>query len=125
MKYKTLLTAMIIAGMAVFFSTLPTASHAGHVPETRAAAPQTDADSSLRRGRTLLRQGRADQAITHLESALSAFTQANNKRGIAASEDALGDLYLTQGQYKVSLEHYQKAYDSFVAARNKDQAAGT
>ena len=56
-----------------------------------------------------------------LQSALSSFTQSNDARGIAAAEDAIGDLYLVQGQYKVALEHYQKAYQSFTVAAGKDQ----
>lgn len=83
--------------------------------------PQTDPNSALDRGRALLRQGHADQALGYLETALTAYTQSNNARGIAAAQDALGDLYLIQGQYKVSLDHYQKAYEAFVTARGKDQ----
>src|SRR5580765_7393995 len=83
---------------------------------------QTDPQTSLSRGRALLKQGHADQALPLLESALSGFTSANNARGIAAAQDALGDLYMIQGQYKVALEHYQKAYQSFVVASGKDQA---
>src|SRR6185295_13922855 len=90
-----------------------------------AAAPQTDAATSLSRGRSLLKQGHADQALPLLQSALSSFTQANDARGIAAAEDALGDLYLVQGQYKVALEHYQKAYQSFTVAAGKDQTNAT
>jgi CHAT domain-containing protein len=69
----------------------------------------------------LLKQGHADQALSYLETALNSYTQANNTRGIAAAQDAFGDLYLIQGQYKVALDHYQKAYEAFVAARGKDQ----
>ncbi len=83
--------------------------------------PQTDPNSALDRGRTLLRQGHADQALGYLETALNSYTQANNPRGIAAAEDALGDLYMIQGQYKVALDHYQKAYQAFVTARGKDE----
>lgn len=82
---------------------------------------QTDPGASLDRGRTLLRQGHADQALGYLETALNAYTQANNSRGIAAAEDALGDLYMIQGQYQVALDHFQKAYQAFVTARGKDQ----
>jgi CHAT domain-containing protein len=85
------------------------------------AQQQGDPSASLSRGRTLLKQGHADQAIGYLENALTLYTQANNQRGVAASEDALGDLYLVQGQYKVALDHYQKAYDAFVVASGKDQ----
>ena len=82
---------------------------------------QGDPSASLSRGRTLLKQGHADQAIGYLRSSLELYTQANNQRGIAAAEDALGDLYLVQGQYSVALDHYQKAYDAFVVASGKDQ----
>jgi CHAT domain-containing protein/tetratricopeptide (TPR) repeat protein len=80
----------------------------------------TDPNSAFNRGRTLLKQGHADQALGYLETALNSYTQANNPRGIAAAEDALGDLYMIQGQYKVALGHYQKAYQAFVTARGKD-----
>ena len=68
----------------------------------------------------MLKQGHADQALGLLETAQKLYTQANNFRGIAASEDALGDLFMIQGQYKVALDHYQKAYQAFVTARGKD-----
>ena len=85
--------------------------------------PQTDPSTSLSRGRALLKQGHADQALPLLESALSGFTSSNNARGMAAAQDALGDLYMIQGQYKVALDHYQKAYQSFVVASGKDQTS--
>ncbi len=87
--------------------------------------PQTDPSTSLSRGRSLLKQGHADQALPLLQSALNAFKQTNNARGIAAAEDALGDLYLIQGQYKVALDHYQQAYQSFVVASGKDQVSAS
>ena len=68
----------------------------------------------------MLRQGHADQALGNLETALNLYTQTNNSRGIAAAEDALGDLYMIQGQYKVALDHFQKAYQAFVVARGQD-----
>src|SRR3954466_2083405 len=71
-------------------------------PET----PQSNPSESLSRGRAFLKQGHADQALPLLQSALTGFTQTNNPRGIAAAEDALGDLYMVQGQYKVALDHY-------------------
>ena len=86
-----------------------------------AGVPQSDPATALSRGRTLLKQGHADQALSYLQNALSLYTQGNNQRGIAASRDALGDLYMVQGQYQVALEHYQKAYEAFVAASGKDQ----
>jgi len=69
----------------------------------------------------LLRQGHADQALGYLETALNSFTQKNDPRGIAATEDAFGDLYMIQGQYKVALDHYQKAYQAFGTARGQDE----
>lgn len=87
--------------------------------------PQTDPSTSLSRGRALLKQGHADQALPLLESALNSFTQTNNARGIAAAQDALGDLYMIQGQYKVALDHYRSAYQSFVVASGKDQTSAS
>jgi CHAT domain-containing protein/tetratricopeptide (TPR) repeat protein len=94
----------------------------GHRVNAALVQPQGDPSAALARGRSLLKQGHADQALSHLQNALAAYTQANNQRGMAASHDALGDLYLIQGQYKVALEHYQKAFEAFTAAANKDQA---
>jgi CHAT domain-containing protein len=93
------------------------------VPVSAGSAPvaQADPSSALSTGRSLLKQGHADQALNHLQTALTLYTQANNPRGIAAAGDALGDLYLLQGQYKVALEHYEKAYEAFTAAAVKDQ----
>ena len=98
-----------------------------HLRSARAALSepglQTNPSTSLSRGRSLLKQGHADQALPLLESALASFKQTNNARGIAAAEDALGDLYLIQGQYKVALDHYRSAYQSFVVASGKDQTS--
>ena len=85
------------------------------------AQQQGDASTALSRGRTLLKQGHADQALGYLQTALDGYTQTNNQRGIAAAHDALGDLYLVQGQYSVALDHYQKAYDAFTVAAGNDQ----
>lgn len=123
MKLRTTFTVLFIACSLALVSTWPPFSASAHsVSRTILPAPQqSDADTALSRGRALLKQGRADQALGYLESALNLFTQSNNRRGIAASEDGLGDLYMIQGQYKVALEHYQKAYQAFVAARGKDE----
>src|SRR5207253_4718607 len=117
-----LITALAIVVIGIgSFSTVPTGAHNFEIP----TAPQTDASASLSRGRALLKQGHADQALPLLESALTSFKQTNNARGIAAAEDALGDLYLIQGQYKVALDHYQNAYKAFVVASGKDQTAAS
>jgi CHAT domain-containing protein/tetratricopeptide (TPR) repeat protein len=114
-------TVLAIACALVFIST-PFFFSSAHNISRSVIEPQTDPNSALDRGRTLLRQGHADQAVGYLETALNAYTQANNSRGIAAAEDALGDLYMIQGQYKVALDYYQKAYQAFVTARGKDDA---
>ena len=122
MKLKILCVVMMVAGLAVFLCRRPLSVEAGGPSETP-APQQTDPNSALSRGRTLLRQGHADQALGYLETALNSYTQTNNPRGIAAAEDALGDLYMIQGQYKVALDHYQKAYQAFVIARGKDETS--
>jgi CHAT domain-containing protein/tetratricopeptide (TPR) repeat protein len=107
---------VMLLGAIFFASHAPIAVHA-----TSVTGPQTDPATSLSRGRALLKQGHADQALPLLDNALTLYTQANNQRGIAASRDALGDLYLLQGQYAVALDHYQKAYEAFVTASSTDQ----
>src|SRR5262245_21665295 len=110
--------AALVALVVLFSSLLPfraAAENARVNPD-----PQTDPATSLSRGRALLKQGHADQALGLLETALKDYTQARNARGIAACEDALGDLYLVQGQYKVSLDHYQKAYQAYAPGRAGD-----
>jgi CHAT domain-containing protein/tetratricopeptide (TPR) repeat protein len=114
-------TVLVIACSLTFVASRLFSSSASNA-SVGLVEPQTDPNSALSRGRTLLRQGHADQALGYLETALNSYTQANNPRGIAAAEDALGDLYMIQGQYKVALDHYQKAYQAFVTARGKDDA---
>ena len=119
MFLKRFTVLLIVFCSAAFTSSLLFSSSA-HVSPA-ALDMQTDPNTALSRGRSLLKQGHADQALSYLETALNLFTQTNNTRGIAAAQDALGDLYMIQGQDKVALDHYRKAYDSFVAARGKDQ----
>src|ERR1700674_4791259 len=108
-----------LLGLFVIFSSplsFSVGAHNIHYPTSSFIEPQNDADTTLSRGRALLKQGHADQALGYLENALNLFTQANSARGVAAAQDALGDLYLIQGQYKVALDHYQKAYEAFSVA---------
>jgi len=116
-----LVTASIGGIRAQDFDSTVTVASSISIEQILALPVQTDPSTSLSRGRALLKQGHADQALPLLESALAAFTSTNNSRGIAAAQDALGDLYLVQGQYKVALDHFQKAYQSFVVASGKDQ----
>src|SRR5713226_9971141 len=122
MKYKILCAVIVIVGLGAFLSYHPVSVEARNALDAP-ATQQTDPNSALSRGRALLKQGHADQALGYLETALNLYTQTNNPRGIAASEDGLGDLYMIQGQYKVALDHYQKAYQAFVTARGQDQAS--
>src|SRR6266542_6286438 len=114
---KTLVTLLVIACYLIF---LPLSSSSAHNFSPFAIAPQSDPAAALTQGRTLLKQGHADQALGYFESALKLYTQSNSQRGIAAAQDGLGDLYMIQGQYKVALEHYQKAYQAFVSASGGD-----
>ena len=95
-----------------------------HATSSEGVQPQNDPASALSRGRTLLKQGHADQALSYLQTALDLYTQTKNPRGMAAARDALGDLYMAQGQYKVALEHYEKAYEAFSAAALTDEKTG-
>src|SRR5262245_10099808 len=114
-KFLATAILVVLAATIAFFSI-------GNGSVTVAVSPQSDPSTSLSRGRALLKQGHADQALPLLESALRDFTAAKNERGIAAAEDAFGDLYMVQGQYKVALDHYQKAYQAFASGRGSDAA---
>ncbi len=114
----TLLVVITLLSSPLLF---PVSADILHYSKSSLVESQADPPTALSRGRELLKQGHADQALPSLETALNLFTQANNRRGIAASEDALGDLYMIQGQYKVALEHYQKSYQAFVAGRATDE----
>src|SRR5882762_4083549 len=118
---RRLVTLLLVACSLAFVSYRLFPTSAGSVPLTLIEPQQTDPGTALSRARTLLKQGHADQALGYLETALNLYTQTNNARGIAASEDGLGDLYMIQGQYKVALDHYQKAYQAFVAGRGQDE----
>lgn len=120
--YKYFAPAALLI-LSVLISSLPFPAHAHNLHSSNASIsePQTDASGALSRGRTLLKQGHADQALGHLQTALRLYTQTSDQRGIAAARDALGDLYMIQGQYTVALDHYQKAHEAFAAASNKDQ----
>ena len=118
MKLRNTVLVLVFAGSLIFISTQLSTTGARALSVD---GPQNDPAAALSRGRTLLRQGHADQALGYLETALNLYTQTNNPRGIAATEDGFGDLYMIQGQYKVALDHYQKAYQSFVVARGEDE----
>ncbi len=118
-SYKII--ALIIPVLVLTIAWYPKCPTAARTNEALVTPHQGDASSELSRGRTLLKQGHADQALAYLQNALDLYTQAKNERGIAAARDALGDLYLVQGQYKVALDHYEKAYTAFSAAAVSDQ----
>src|SRR5258707_1138571 len=121
--YKYFVPTALFALIVVLSSPLPFSVGANslHYSTSSFIEPQNDANTPLSRGRALLKQGHADQALGYLENALSLFRQSNNSRGVAAAQDALGDLYLVQGQYKVALDHYRSAYEAFAGASSKDQ----
>ncbi|MCA1564605.1 MAG: CHAT domain-containing protein [Acidobacteria bacterium] len=78
---------------------------------------------ALAEGTTLLRRNRADLALPLLESALRLFTGANDRSGLAAASDALGDIYLRHGQYQTAVEHFLRAAEAFRAQSETANAA--
>jgi CHAT domain-containing protein/tetratricopeptide (TPR) repeat protein len=91
----------------------PTAQQAGQAAQ------------ALKQGRILLKRGKADLALVQLQNALNQFKAASNSKGVAAANDALGDLYVRQGQYNVALQYYQSAHDAFGEAAGKQGALET
>ncbi|HEV8587634.1 MAG TPA: CHAT domain-containing protein [Pyrinomonadaceae bacterium] len=121
MRFYKYFAPMALLLFAIVFATHPFVPVSADRLALGVTQQQGDPSSSLSRGRALLKQGHADQALGYLQTALGLYTQANNQRGMAAAHDALGDLYLVQGQYKIALDHYQKAFEAFTAAAGKDQ----
>lgn len=79
-------------------------------------SPNTGSDEAtvaLEQGKRLLRRNEAAQAFTQLQAALKLFTGMNDQAGIAATKDALGDVYTQNGQYAIALTHYRSAYEHF------------
>ncbi|HEY9405743.1 MAG TPA: CHAT domain-containing protein [Pyrinomonadaceae bacterium] len=121
MNPRTIVFTFLLASTLV-------ASPLGFIPAssvTRASARATQSEQpgggveALRQGRRLLKQGRADQALPLLESALRSFNASGSVRGQAATHDALGDLYSRQGQHRTALVNYRKAHELFGTAGNK------
>src|ERR1700681_3230238 len=99
MKFRNAFLVWVIACSLMFISSqlFSTGARSLSALSTVPTEPQqNDPAAALSRGRTLLRQGHADQALGYLETALNLYTQTNNSRGIAATEDGLGDLYMIQ-----------------------------
>ena len=123
MKSRRLILSVVLACSVVVSSSGSNVASARARAATRATlngqTPAPTATEALRQGRRLLKQGRADQALPLLESALRSFTAGNAVRGQAATHDALGDLYSRQGQHSTALMHYQRAYEQFQLAGNR------
>jgi len=127
MKPRTLISTFVVA-CAVVVSPL---NSVVSTPAARAATLTVQGGQpsgaqgadALRQGRKLLKQGKADQALPLLETALKNFTAANAVRGQAATNDALGDLYSRQGQHRTALGHYQKAHELFQQAASSGGAS--
>ncbi|MGH9871382.1 MAG: CHAT domain-containing tetratricopeptide repeat protein [Pyrinomonadaceae bacterium] len=89
---------------------------------TNVVVQQPDqAATALQEGRRLLKRGKADQALGQLQTALNLYTAAKNRKGIAAAQNELGDLYLRQGQNKTALDHYRQAYEALTGALGQEQ----
>ncbi|HEX5708336.1 MAG TPA: CHAT domain-containing protein [Pyrinomonadaceae bacterium] len=94
---------------------------------TAQPARGTDADAELKAGKSLLRRGKAAEALVRLENARGLFEKSGSVGGQAAVRDLLGELYERQGLYPAALEHFRKALVLFAAkdasdAQTKDAA---
>jgi CHAT domain-containing protein/tetratricopeptide (TPR) repeat protein len=117
MKYSTRIGGAAAAFLVALSPLAPLAT----VARANAAAAQQpgqnlQATDALRRGRELLKRGKSDQALPLLETALRLYTQNNSLRGLAATHDALGDLYTRQGQFSRAVPHYREAAEKFAQA---------
>lgn len=104
-----------VAATAFSYEVVPT------VLPTVAVQQADQAGTALQEGRRLLKRGQADQALGQLQNALNLYTASNNRKGIAAAHNELGDLYLRQGQDKTALDHYENAYSAITGALSQEQ----
>ena len=127
MKHKSkplaYLLSLSLLSTIVPGSSIITARAAG--PAATTATPQGGPGQALKQGRALLKRGKSDQALAQLQSALTQFKQAGNNKGVAASNDALGDLYMRQGQYAVAVKYYQDAHEAFGQAAGQQSGVET
>lgn len=118
------LISTIVPGSSVFAARAANPAGKGAAAQP-AAAPQGGPGQALKQGRALLKRGKADQALAQLQNALTQFKQAGNNKGVAAANDALGDLYLRQGQYAVAVKYYQDAHAAFGQAAGQQSGVET
>ena len=83
------------------------------------AAPETDAGTALSRGRALLKQGHADQALSHLQNALESLHASKEPARHCRVARCAGRSLLDSGTVQVALEHFQKAYEAFIVAQRQ------
>jgi CHAT domain-containing protein/tetratricopeptide (TPR) repeat protein len=125
MKYSTRTAgAALVAALVALSPLAPLASaaRANAAAGAQQAGQGLQATDALRRGRELLKRGKGDQALPLLETALRLYTQSNSLRGLAATHDALGDLYARQGQYSRAVPHYRDAFEKFAAASQRTES---
>jgi CHAT domain-containing protein/tetratricopeptide (TPR) repeat protein len=111
-----LITSLAVGGAR--FGATSASAHASTAPEgTLREVPQASGAAGEReQGRALLHRGRAAEALVHLERALKAFQQSNDRSGEASTRDLMGELYERQGRYDLALEHYRAAHDLYAGA---------
>ncbi|MET0647346.1 MAG: CHAT domain-containing tetratricopeptide repeat protein [Pyrinomonadaceae bacterium] len=110
---KSCLAGLLSASLLLGFAGASRATSANPLAE--------GAGAERERGRAMLRRGRAAEALVHLENALKAFRQTNDRSGEASTRDLLGELYERQGRYDLAQEHYTVAQNLY-AAGAKDSA---
>ncbi|MDQ3135051.1 MAG: tetratricopeptide repeat protein, partial [Acidobacteriota bacterium] len=106
---------LVIASLPVVVFAEGTSSSAVPAPRIAPEGEQKQADAALAQGRVFLRRNRADQALPLLESALELYRRVNVPVGVAAAQDAIGDIYVQHGQHDAALERYRNALDVFRA----------
>ena len=98
MKYTVRRVVALVLGAGILLSGSAPVFSRDSIALIMSTVQQTDsASSALQEGRRLLKRGKSDQALGQLQNALNLYTAANNRKGIAAAHNELGDLYLAPG----------------------------
>jgi CHAT domain-containing protein/tetratricopeptide (TPR) repeat protein len=116
-----LLSTLLVASNLIAVSTVAPRASA----QAAGQGARLSAADALRRGRALLKGGKAGEALPLLETALRLYKESNAARGQAAAHDALGDLYMREGQFERALARYRDAYALFGGAAARTEAAAS
>lgn len=119
---RFLIAAFLTANLFLPWPLLPASARSNAVASRAEKASLNEANLALQEGRHRLRLYQADRAFPELQKALKIFTENNDRSGMGAAQDLLGEIYAQTGQDKTAIEYFRKARESFLQANDQENA---